>query len=194
MNQDNNVSYSESCIIPILQRNTTGSQSQGATDFWNDYEKCPSQSYSNSSLLEEQNREYEKAMIQDIENRFTEMEKEEMKKLKEESWNQEQLLKASRLLPEETGAYSIRISFRYHLKNGQFKRIEHGFPLSATLANVFDFIECKTFLPVGSTIHVFIPFPRTELKPSSETLQERFGCAIRAMALHVDVDAEESNV
>lgn len=193
MNNDSQ-QETQSYAIPILQRTTTEGETYGSS--LHDKNR-PSQSYAESSLLQEQNLEYEKAMIQDIENRFTEMERAELKQLKEDSWNQEQLLKASRLLPQETGAYSIRISFRYHLKNGLMKRIEHGFPLSATLANVFDFIECKTFLPVGSTVHVFIPFPRTELKPSLQTLQERFGCATRALALHVDVDMdeeEESNV
>ena len=191
LQNDNSFLQNDNSFLQNDLPNDNASYPIDVMDYWNEHESRIAGSYDNTSLVDKQNRDYEEAMIQDIENRFSEMEQNEMKRLKEESWNEEQLSKALRLLPEEIGPYSIRISLRYHLKNRSMKRIEHGFPLSATMANLFDFIECKTFLPVGSSVQVFIPFPRKELKSSLKTLQEVFGCAVRALALHVDVIEEE---
>jgi len=139
------------------------------------------------SMVQEQDDAYEACVLADVQREIDAMEQRQLQRIKEESWYEQQELKACRVpLEPFLDEAAVRIQFRFHIEGGIDHRLVRRFPLKTTTAELFDYVESQPFLPVGTEVKVMTTFPMAELEPSGQTLQGVLGCAGRDWALNVE--------
>jgi hypothetical protein len=155
-----------------------------------------------TELIDEQNKEYEKCLMQDFENQIRKQQEAELERIRQESWILEKQRKKKNLResPQEVMDIEKRILLRllyYHPDQGQQQatKIIQRFCAEDTLDYLYDYVETQDTVELYVQCRIYTIMPRKLLLRSKETLQEVLG-GCGSYVLHVEIgnDAEKDCV
>jgi hypothetical protein len=125
-------------------------------------------------LTEEQNRDYEACVLEDVQREIDAQEKRAWEAACLQSWMDDRHRQAERVPPEpDTDTNCLQVAFRFHLFP-PVKRVRR-FRWSDTVDQLLDFVESQAFLPPYCHCRVSLTSPSLVLTRSNETLQGVLG-------------------
>ena len=153
-----------------------------------------------SSLLEEQNYEYEQCVFADLEKQYERHNAEILRQVIIDSWKEERAMKAAQIRPEPeknepniiTVAFRIKKTTESESESEKTKpkpiiRIIRRFRNQDTVQDLMNFVDCLNDVEPLEQVRVCTPMPFRILEASMESLQVLFP-DIKELSLVVEVE------
>jgi hypothetical protein len=160
-----------------------------------DYDEDETYTYPEDAhdLVEEQNRDYEKCLQNDIVHAIAKQEAEDWQRIRVESWWEEKHRAAASVPPEpaadENTKNIVTLSLRFHTGQTPVQATRRFHRMTTTLRDVWNYAFAHEAVPPCTDVQLYTPMPRVLVVPSPEKyLCDTTWCpGHRYVRLHVEV-------